>query len=309
MSHEPPSQTDTTRCGTIAILGPPNAGKSTLLNALVGQKLAITSRKPQSTRQPVVGIWTEGDTQLIFVDQPGLLEPQYLLQEAMRTFALTWARRADAVLYVHAATDGALPPRTTIDTKLGLRDSPLAFVLTTAEGLDDKSIPSVSPPDKTPAFVVSLTTGHGVADLLTWCCEHVPVRPFRHDPEDVSTQPLRFFVAELVREAAFELLEEELPYALAAETEEFREQSEPVYIRVTLYVERTSQRRMVIGKGGRTIKALGAKARRNIETLLGTKVFLDLWVKVLPKWRSSAHALIRLGFPSHQVGAKEDETS
>jgi GTP-binding protein Era len=116
-------------------------------------------------------------------------------------------------------------------------------------------------------------------------------------------------VAELVREAAFELLDEELPYALAAETEEFREQSDPVYIRVTVYVERDSQRRMVIGKGGRTIKALGATARHNIEALLGKRVFLDLWVKILPKWRSRGSALTRLGFPNDQVGTKENEAS
>jgi GTP-binding protein Era len=307
MANEPPSA-DATRCSTIAILGPPNAGKSTLLNAIVGQKLAITSSKPQSTRQPVVGIWTEGDTQLIFVDQPGLLDAQSPLQEAMSTFVKHWVKKADTVLYVHAVTDGPPPSRDSIAAKLGRVNSPLAIVLTNADRVDYGS--SVRPhDDDLPVFLVSSTTGHGLAELLSWCRHQAPLRLFLHDPEHVSTQPLRFFASELVREAAFELLDEELPYAMAAETEEFREQSDPVYIRVTLYVERESQRRMVIGKGGRTIRALGAAARRNIETLLGARAYLDLWVKVLPKWRSRPHALGRLGFPAKEGGGKQSETS
>jgi GTP-binding protein Era len=306
MANEPP-RADATRCGTIAILGPPNAGKSSLLNAIVGQKLAITSSKPQSTRQPVVGIWTEGDTQLIFVDQPGLLDPQYPLQEAMCAFVETWTKKADTILYVHAVTHGPPPSRNSIDAKLGQVNSPLAIVLTNADRVNYRS-PARPHDDDTPVFLVSSTTGHGLAELLSWCRRQAPPRLFLHDPEHVSTQPLRFFASELVREAAFELLDEELPYAMATETEEFREQSDPVYIRVTLYVERESQRRMVIGKGGRTIRALGATARRNIEVLLGARVYLDLWVKVLPKWRSRPHALGRLGFPVNKGGGKQAET-
>src|SRR5205814_449453 len=191
-----------TRCGVVALAGKPNVGKSTLLNALVGEHLAIVSPKPQSTRLPVVGLLTRADTQFIFTDSPGLLEPEYQLHEAMRAAAL----RA------------------------------------------------------------------------------------------IAAQPMRFFAAEFVREAAFELLHEELPYSVAVEIDEFREGQEPVYIRAVVYVERTSQKGIVIGEGGRTIKAIGQTARGKIEALLGTRVFLELHAKVLPKWRRQLSSLKRLGY-------------
>jgi GTP-binding protein Era len=153
------------------------------------------------------------------------------------------------------------------------------------------------------ALVVTADEPASVDALLAKLAPRLPEREFAHDPEDIGTQPLRFFVTEFLREAAFELLQDELPYAFAAEVEEFRESESPVYIRVTLYVERESQKGMIVGSGGCTIKAIGSHARRRIEALLGEQVFLDLWVKVLPKWRRSAHALSRLGFP-----ASESET-
>ena len=279
--------TGTTRCGVVALVGEPNAGKSTLLNALVGAKLAIVSAKPQSTRQPVVGLYTEGDTQLILMDTPGLLEPRYLLQEAMLEQALDVLRQADAVLHLHPLDELPAPPLASIVPDDALRGQPVAIVLA---GAGDAS-------PKPAHFVFEPETGRGVGEILAWCRAHVPEGPFRYDPDDVSTQPLRFFVAEFLREAAFELLGEELPYSLAAEVDEFREGSEPVYIRATLFVERASQKGMVIGSGGRTIKALGALARQKVEDLLGQPVYLDLWVKVLPKWRRTEQRLRRLGIP------------
>jgi GTP-binding protein Era len=153
--------------------------------------------------------------------------------------------------------------------------------------------PSSLAPDR---LLVSAQTGQGIPDLLAWCRAHLPESPFCYDPEYSSTQPLRFFAAEFVREAAFAQLGDELPYALAVEVEEFRERSEPVYIRAIIFVERDSQKAMVIGKDGRMIKALGTEARSAIEGFLGARVFLDLWVKVLPNWRSRADALQRFGF-------------
>jgi GTP-binding protein Era len=138
----------------------------------------------------------------------------------------------------------------------------------------------------------------GLEPLLDWCRRVVPESDFRYAPDDVSTQPVRFFAAEYVREAAFAHLEEEVPYSLAAEVDEFRESSEPVYIRVAVYVERPSQRAIVIGAAGKTLRAIGTDARHRIEQLLGQRVYLDLWVKVMPNWRTRPSALQRLGFPA-----------
>ncbi len=276
-----------TRCGVVALVGEPNAGKSTLLNALVGTKLAIVSAKPQSTRQPVVGLYTEGDTQLVLMDTPGLLEPRYLLQEAMLEQAIDVLRQADAVLHLHPLSQLPVPALENIVPEDALRQQPVATVLT-GEG---------DAPPEAASIVFRPETGAGIEDILAWCREQVPAGPFRYDPDDISTQPLRFFVAEFLREAAFELLGEELPYSLAAEIDEFREGSEPVYIRATLFVERASQKGMVIGSGGRTIKALGALARQKVEDLLSQPVYLDLWVKVLPKWRRTERRLRQLGIP------------
>ena len=145
--------------------------------------------------------------------------------------------------------------------------------------------------------VVSATSGEGIDALLARIRDHLPERDFEFDPDDVGTQQLRFFVVEYLREAAFELLGDELPYSFTAEVEEFREDRRPVYIRVTLFVERESQKGIVIGRGGRTLAAIGAHARARLEDLLGAPVYLDSWVKVLPNWRRNPVALTRLGFP------------
>jgi GTP-binding protein Era len=261
------------------------------LNALVGAKLAIVSPKPQSTRQPVVGLYSDGDTQLILMDTPGLLEPRYLLQETMLEQALDVLRQADAVLHLHPMSQVPAPALATIVSPEALGERPVATVLTGP--VDRPQAGKAELPAASFAFVPE--SGQGVSEILAWCREQVPEGPFRYDPEDISTQPLRFFVAEFLREAAFDLLGEELPYALAAEVDEFREGSEPLYIRATLFVERESQKGMVIGSGGRTIRALGALARQKIEDLLGQQVYLDLWVKVLPKWRRTEQRLRQLG--------------
>jgi GTP-binding protein Era len=145
--------------------------------------------------------------------------------------------------------------------------------------------------------IVSASTGDGLERLLDRIRERLPEGEFAYDPDDIGTQQLRFFVVEYLREAAFELLGDELPYSFTAEVEEFREAERPVYIRVTLFVERESQKGIVIGKGGRTLGAIGAHARARIEELLGAPVYLDAWVKVLPNWRRNAAALTRFGFP------------
>jgi GTP-binding protein Era len=289
-----------TRCGTIVLAGEPNAGKSTLLNALVGTRLAITSAKPQSTRQRVIGIRTEGSSQIVFVDPPGLLEPHYLLQETMLDEAIAVLTSADAILHLHRAADAPAPPLEQLVPPGCLRGQPIATVYTAVDTIARHRRPDASTSVFPVGFLTAERTSHehstGTEPLLAWCRAQLPQAPFRHDPDDLSTQPVRFFVTEFIREVALEVLHEELPYSLAAQVDEFRESSDPVYIRVTLFVERESQKGMVIGAGGRVLKQIGAGARARIEALLGSAVYLDLWVKVLPRWRKSSELLRELGF-------------
>jgi GTP-binding protein Era len=283
-----------TKTGHIALAGAPNVGKSTLLNALVGQHLAIVSPKPQATRLPVVGIRTEGDTQYIFHDLPGLLDPSYLLQERMREVALSTASEMDVVLHLHPAPDAPAP---SFEQLAGLGApfrAPVLLVYTKGDLLP----PARRTALEQEALVVSATEDRGIERLLERLGPFLSERAFEHDPEEIGTQPLRFFVVEYLREAAFELLGDELPYSFTAEVEEFREAERPMYIRVTLFVERESQKGIVIGHGGATIKAIGAHARGRLEELIGAPVYLDCWVKALPNWRKSAVALSRFGFPS-----------
>jgi GTP-binding protein Era len=277
-----------TRCGTVVLAGRPNVGKSTLLNALVGEHLAIVSPKPQSTRLPVVGLLTRDDTQYIFTDSPGLLEPEYQLHEVMRAAALRAIDDAEVIAYLHPLPEFPAPP---LQRVAGLERAPRAPIVTVYTKADLRAAPA-------DVLAVSATARTGLDALLAELRRHLPESPFHYDPDELATQPLRFFAAEFIREAAFEQLQAELPYSVACEIDEFREGAEPVYIRAVLYVERDSQKGIVIGEGGRTIKSLGAAARAKIEALLGQRVFLDLHVKVLPKWRRHDPSLKRLGYAS-----------
>ena len=286
-----------TRFGRFVLAGLPNSGKSTLLNRLAGGDIAIVSPKPQTTRLPVTGIVTLEHTQLLFVDPPGLLEPQHALDEALLEKALDEIRNANGIIYLVPATAKNPIPFSELP---GIEESskPLLTVTSKADlarGKREGELPET--------LRVSATTGEGIDQLLAWCSQHTRPGPFPYPPDDLSTMPLRFFVSEFVREAAFAVLEDELPYAIAAEVNEFRERSNPVYIRVTIYVERNSQKGIVIGEGGAVIRSIGTLARRKIETLLGSQVFLDLWVKVLPRWRTRYPALARFGLePARKRG-------
>jgi GTP-binding protein Era len=283
-----------TKTGHIALAGAPNVGKSTLLNALVGQHLAIVSPKPQATRLPVTGLRTEGDTQYIFHDLPGLLDPSYLLQARMRELALATVRKMDLVLHLHPASEAPAPP---FDDLTGLGE-PLGIPVLTVYTKGDLIHPARRAELEREAPVVTTSGDDGIGRLLSRVRPYLPEREFEFDPEDIGTQPVRFFVVEYLREAAFELLGDELPYSFTAEVEEFREAERPVYIRVTLFVERESQKAIVIGRSGSTIKAIGAHARARLEELIGAPVYLDSWVKTLPNWRKNSGSLARFGFPA-----------
>lgn len=289
-----------TRCGQIALAGAPNVGKSSLLNTLVGAHLAIVSPKAQATRLPVVGIRTDPQVQYVFHDLPGLLDPEYLLQRRMLDAALERLRQVDLVLHLHPAPDWPAPPFAELARLPRPLPAPVLRVYTKADLVSPSARARITEGEPE-AMLVSATTGEGIEPLLVRVADALPEGPFAYDPEDMGTQPLRFFVTEYLREAAFELLGDELPYAISAEVEEFREDKAPMYIRVTLFVERESQKGIVIGQGGRTIRALGAYARARLEGLTGVPVYLDTWIKVLPKWRRDPAALARFGFPTSSV--------
>ena len=284
-----------TKAGIVTVAGFPNAGKSTLLNRLVGEKLAITSPKAQSTRHRIVGIRTTDGAQMIVLDTPGLLEPRDILHSAMRNAALAAVRDADVLVHVVDAT--ATVPES-FERAAGLEKSlraPVILALNKSDLLDDERRARLIAAHPN-ALLVSAVSGAGIDNLVMAITQMLPVSPYLYPEDELSTQPVRFFCAELVRETALEQLGDELPHALACEIEEYRENASPLYIRAVLHVERDSQKRIVIGANGQQIKKLGKAAREKIERLVGQPVYLDLWVKVLANWRKNPQAVRRLGY-------------
>ena len=284
-----------TRAGIVTVAGFPNAGKSTLLNRLVGEKLAITSSKAQSTRHRILGLRTENETQMVILDTPGLLEPKDTLHSAMRNAALAAVRDADVLVHVVDAT-ATIP--TDFASAAGLERAPRAMVLLALNKIDliDEPRKFALLEHYPEAVLLSAHTGDGMDRLVTAITARLPESPYLYPADELSTQPVKFFCAEFVRETALEQLGDELPHALACEIEEFREGSTPLYIRAVLHVERDSQKRIVIGANGQQIKKLGRVAREKIERFVGQPVYLDLWVKVLPNWRRNRNAVLRLGY-------------
>jgi GTP-binding protein Era len=286
------------KAGIITVVGKPNAGKSTLLNRVMGEKLAIVSDKPQSTRDRVVGIRTEGEVQMIILDTPGLLNPRYELQRAMRGTALRALKDADVIVYLADATE-RIPPPLTVAAELDTPPTaPVWTVLNKADAIRpvEREELAEAVPD---ARFISALTGEGVDALFAELGARLPESPFLYPEDEISTASVRFFVSELVRETALEQLDQEVPYSLACEVEEFRETQSPVYIRTVLYVERESQKRILIGASGQRIREIGQAARAKVEAFVGTAVYLDLWVKVLPNWRKSDSAIRRFGYRLH----------
>jgi len=283
------------KAGIVTVVGRPNAGKSTLLNRIVGEKLSIVSAKPQSTRNRIVGIHTTGDVQMILLDTPGLLNPKYALQETMRRAALSAIHEADVILYLVDGTEGSVPTLMDVARLDRPVTAPVIVAINKLDALTRGQRESLAElqPD---AHFISATTGDGVEPLLSRLSALLPDSAFLYPDDEISTQTVRFFASELVRETALEQLDDEVPYSVACEIEEFRESQSPVYIRAVLHVERDSQKQILIGAGGQRVRAIGQTARQKIEAFLGSRVYLDLWVKVLPNWRRNTHALQRFGY-------------
>jgi GTP-binding protein Era len=282
------------RSGIVTVVGKPNVGKSTLLNRIIGQKLSITSPKPQSTRDRIVGIFTTADAQMVILDTPGLLDPKYPLQQAMRGAAVRALEEADVIVYLADATEGEPP---SLVEAAGLdkpASAPVIIALNKSDALPiSRRQELVGNPDVT---LISALTGDGIPELMERLTTRLPESPFLYPEDEISTQPVRFFVAELVRETVLEQLHDEVPYAVAVQVEEYREGRSPLYIRAVIYVERDSQKAIIIGNKGAQIKKIGESARKKIETFTGEQVYLDLWVKVLANWRKNPGSLSRFGY-------------
>lgn len=293
-----------TRAGTVALVGLPNAGKSSLLNRLLGSKLSIVTPFAQTTRERVIGIDSRDGAQLVFVDTPGIVRPAYLLHRSLIELIEETIADADVIVLV---TDGSrAPPDLDDDVVAGLRRLPNR-VLVAVNKEDIAAETQLSAHTvwarrmlEAPAVIVSAETGTGAEALRGQIVARLPESPFLYPEDDLSSQPVRFFVAELIRETVFEQYSEEIPYAVAVRIDDFQEAADPIRIRATIYVERASQKGILIGKGGAALRELGTRARMKIEEFIEAHVFLELWVKVLPKWRKNPIELRRLGFPVPQ---------
>jgi GTP-binding protein Era len=278
------------RCGFVALIGAPNAGKSTLLNALVGSKVTIVSHKVQTTRALIRGIALEGASQLVFVDTPGIFQPKRRLDRAMVTTAWSGAHDADlAALLIDARKGldeqaesilGKLPevrqPKLLILNKVDLVQKPQLLALAQAA---NERVPFAA------TFMVSALKGSGVGDVRSWLAEHVQPGPWLYPADQISDAPMRQLAAEITREKLFLRLHEELPYQSTVETDQWQQRKDgSVRIEQSIYVERESQRKIVLGKAGQTIKAIGAEARREIGDIVETPVHLFLFVKVREGW-------------------------
>jgi GTP-binding protein Era len=283
------------RAGAVAILGRPNAGKSTLLNHLLGEKLAIVTSKPQTTRSRILGILSRENFQILFFDTPGMHESAKALNVALNDLVDSAAKDCDLGLLLVDPYGGWGDDHSALHAKLLARGCPV-IVISTKGDLKNRQNPEW--PATAPAMrMISAKTGEGVDELLAEIAGQLPESPPLYPEDQLSDRPLRFLAAELVREAAFEELGQELPYALAVEVVEYDE-SRPdlVRIRADLLVERRSQKQIVIGRGGQLIKSIGIRARREIEALVGNKVHLELWVKVEARWAKHPKRLKSLGY-------------
>jgi GTP-binding protein Era len=289
------------RCGFVALIGAPNAGKSTLLNKMVGGKVAIVTHKVQTTRARLRGIASEGESQIIFVDTPGIFQPRRKLDEAMVEAAWSGASDADVTALLVDARVGHSEEVAEILQKLKRLATPCVLVLNKtdvaeriallelAEALNDEVAFEQT-------FMISAETGDGVADVKLYLANRMPTGLWLYPADQMADVPLRQMAAEITREKVFLRLHEELPYASTVETEQWKELRDgSVRIEQVLFVERESQRKIALGKGGQTIKAIGKAAREELQLLLETKVHLFLFVKVREKWGQDPERFEQIG--------------
>ncbi len=290
------------KSGFVAIIGRPNVGKSTIINRLVGEKVAIVTEKPETTRDKIRGILTRDDAQVIFVDTPGIHKPSNLLGKRITQLAKDSLPEADLIVFVLDITKGITAEDGIIFDLVKKARKP-AILLINKVDIKSKSLalPMIEEASKLYPFKeiipTSATKGDNMDVLLKKVIDNLPEGPKYFSDDQMTDKTERFMAGEIVREKALELTREEVPHSVAVLVEDFKERRNKVaYIRATIFVERHSQKKIIVGHKGQMLKNIGEAARRDIETLLGRRVFLELWVKVQENWRKDPQALRMLGY-------------
>lgn len=286
--------------GFVSIFGKPNAGKSTLLNAFIGEKMAIVSHKVQTTRHRIKGFVTTDNYQVIFSDTPGIIDPQYKLHQKMMQQVKNALEDADAALLVYDLTDKQLQESDKLFSDLRLR-VPAIVVLNKTDAVSKAVLEEAlqffkQRPYCKKVMSISAKEKQGINELLQAAVSFLPEGDPFYSDEDLSDMPTKFFVSELIRENIFRMFHEEVPYHTAVLVQEFTEKSTLIKIRADIIVQRDTQKFIIIGEGGSMIKKLGTESRKAIEEFLGSKVFLELFVKVKPKWRDDELKLKEYGY-------------
>ncbi|AEB29851.1 GTP-binding protein Era [Carnobacterium sp. 17-4] len=279
------------KSGFVSIVGRPNVGKSTLLNRIVGQKIAIMSDKAQTTRNKIQGIYTTPESQIVFIDTPGIHKPKHRLGDFMVNSAFSAFREVDVILFMVNITEKRGPGDNFIMEKLKTVKSPVFLVLNKIDKIHpDQLLPIIedyrSLVDFAQVIPISASEGNNVDTLLEEITKYLPTGPQFYPEDQVTDHPEYFIVSELIREKVLELTREEVPHSVAVVVESMqRNELGKVQVHAAIIVERSSQKGIIIGKGGKMLKDIGIRARRDIEVLLGDKIYLDLWVKVQKDWR------------------------
>lgn len=287
------------KAGFVSIIGKPNAGKSTLMNALVGEKMSIITPKAQTTRHRIIGIVNEEDYQIVFSDTPGVIKPNYSLQESMMNFVQGSIIDADIILFVtdiHEKYD-----ENDVIEKLRKTDSPVAVLINKVDKSSEEEVKEkvafwkekVNPEV---IFALSALHGYNVDGIMAYIKEKLPVHPPFYEKDELTDKSTRFFVSEMIREKIFKLYDKEIPYSTEVVVTSYKEEGHITRIAAEVIVERDSQKNIIIGKAGAMIKKVGTYARQDIEEFIDGKVFLELFVKVLPDWRSKKNYLKRFGY-------------
>ncbi|MCH1624972.1 GTPase Era [Fredinandcohnia quinoae] len=291
------------KSGFVSIIGRPNVGKSTFLNNVVGQKIAIMSDKPQTTRNKVQGVYTENDSQIIFIDTPGIHKPKHKLGDFMMKVAQNTLKEVDLVLFMINAEEGYGRGDEFIIERLKTIQTPVFLVVNKIDQIHpDHLLPLIEKYKELYPFKqivpISALQGNNINTLVNQIKEYLPEGPQYYPADQVTDHPERFIVSELIREKVLHLTREEIPHSIAVvmDSMERRDNSDTVYVAATIIVERDSQKGIVIGKQGSMLKEVGKRARVDIEALLGSKVFLELWVKVQKDWRNKMSQLRDFGF-------------
>src|SRR5699024_4208256 len=291
----------THKSGFVSIIGKPNAGKSTLMNLLVGENLSIITSKSQTTRHRIMGIVNDENHQIIFSDTPGIIDPKYSLQESMMDFVQNSLIDADIVLFVtdiHEKYD-----ESDAIEKLKKIKAPIIVLINKIDKSNEQEVhEKIKYWEKTlhpeAIFAISATLGHNILPILQYIKEKLPAHPPYYEKDELTDKTIRFFVSEIIREKIFKLYAKEIPYSSEVIVESYKEEGNLTRIHAEIIVERDSQKNIIIGRGGEMIKKVGTYAREDIEEFIGGKVFLDLFVKVSPKWRSKQSQLKRFGYRS-----------